>query len=92
MVNSALTIRVDNEQAMRSLADHLTSVHQVTRVGFVSGLDGSPDSVARARSFKTAAEEMGATLLDVDNLKSDWTSGGGEAAMRARMELSEPVP
>jgi LacI family transcriptional regulator len=90
--NSALTIRVDNEQAMRSLADHLVSVHQVKSVGFVSGLDDSPDSVARAHSFKTAAEEMGATLRDVDSLKADWTSGGGEAAMRARMMLDDRLP
>ena len=90
--SSALTIRVDNEQAMRSLAEHLVSVHQVSRVGFVSGLDESPDSVARARAFKAAAEEMGATLLDVDDLKSDWTSGGGEAAMRDRMTLNDPLP
>jgi LacI family transcriptional regulator len=90
--NSALTVRVDNEQAMRSLADHMVSVHQVKSVGFVSGLDDSPDSVARALSFKAAAEEMGATLRDVDNLKGDWTSGGGEAAMRARMLLDDRLP
>ena len=90
--NSAMTIRVDNEQAMHSLAEHLVSVHQVSRVGFVSGLDESPDSVVRAVSFKAAAEELGATLLDVDNLKADWTSGGGEEAMRARMLLRDPLP
>ncbi len=90
--SSALTIRVDNEQAMRSLAQHMVSVHQVKSVGFVSGLDDSPDSVARAQSFKAAAEELGATLHAVNNLKADWTSGGGEAAMRARMLLDDPLP
>jgi LacI family transcriptional regulator len=90
--NSALTIRVDNEQAMRSLAEHMVSVHRVKSVGFVSGLDDSPDSVARAQTFKAAAEALGATLRDVDNLKADWTSGGGEAAMRARMLLDDPLP
>lgn len=90
--SSAMTIRVDNEQAMRSLTEHLVNVHQISKVGFVSGLDESPDSVARAISFKVAAMELGAVLLDVDNLKSDWTSGGGEAAMRARMSLNDPLP
>ncbi len=90
--DAAMSIRVDNEQAMRSLVEHLVNVHQVTRVGFVSGLDDSPDSVARALTFKAAAEQLGATLLDVDNLKGDWTSGGGESAMRARMALEDPLP
>jgi LacI family transcriptional regulator len=35
---------------------------------------------------------MGATLRDVDSLKADWTSGGGEAAMRARMMLDDRLP
>jgi LacI family transcriptional regulator len=90
--STALTIRVDNEQAMRSLAEHMVNVHQVKSVGFVSGLDDSPDSVARAETFKAAAQKLGATLHDVDNLKGDWTSGGGESAMRARMLLDDRLP
>jgi LacI family transcriptional regulator len=89
---SIVTVRVDNDQAMQSLAEHLTSVHHVQTFGYVSGLDSSPDSVARAIFLKKAVEERGGTLLDVDNLKSDWTSAGGENAMRDRMLLSEPLP
>jgi LacI family transcriptional regulator len=90
--SAAITVRVDNEQAMRSLAKHFIDVHHVTRVGFVSGHEGSPDSVAREVSFKIAIEEAGATLADVDILKSDWTSAGGEGAMRARLTRDEPLP
>jgi LacI family transcriptional regulator len=90
--SAAITVRVDNEQAMRSLAKHFIDVHHVTRVGFVSGHEGSPDSVAREVSFKIAVEEAGATLADVDILKSDWTSAGGESAMRARLARDEPLP
>ncbi len=89
---SAITVRVDNEQAMRSLAEHFIDVHHVKRVGFVSGHEGSPDSVARADSFKATIAEGGATLADIDILKSDWTSAGGEAAMRARIALDDPLP
>lgn len=90
--NSAVTIRVDNEQAMRSLAEHLVSQHGVRTVGFVSGLEESPDSVARTVTFKEASEKLGARLRDVDLLEADWTSAGGEAAMRARLQLDEPLP
>ncbi len=89
---SAITVRVDNEQAMRSLARHFIDVHHVKTVGFVSGHEGSPDSVAREVSFKRAIEEAGVTLADVDILKSDWTSAGGEGAMRARIALDDPLP
>ena len=89
---SAITVRVDNEQAMRSLARHFIDVHHVQRVGFVSGHEGSPDSVAREASFKLAIEEAGVILADVDILKSDWTSAGGEGAMRARIAMDDPLP
>jgi LacI family transcriptional regulator len=90
--SAAITVRVDNEQAMRSLAEHFIDVHHVKRVGFVSGHEGSPDSRARATAFKEAIEEGGVTLADVDILKSDWTSAGGESAMRARLARDEPLP
>jgi LacI family transcriptional regulator len=90
--SAAITVRVDNEQAMRSLAHHFIEVHHVQRVGFVSGHEGSPDSVAREEAFRTAIEEEGVTLADIDVLKSDWTSAGGEGAMRARIALDEPLP
>jgi LacI family transcriptional regulator len=90
--SSAITVRVDNEQAMRSLAQHFVEVHHVTRAGFVTGHEGSPDSVAREASFKVACAEGGVTLADIDILKSDWTSAGGESAMRARIAMDEPLP
>lgn len=90
--DTAITVRVDNEQAMRSLAEHLVSVHSVRTVGFVSGMDASPDSVARHEAFRQASAELGATLREVDSLKADWTSAGGESAMRARLTLDEPLP
>jgi len=43
-------------------------------------------------SFKATIAEGGATLADIDILKSDWTSAGGEAAMRARLGKDEPLP
>jgi LacI family transcriptional regulator, galactose operon repressor len=88
----AITVRVDNEQAMTSLAEHLVQQHGVTRVGFVSGSLESPDAVARATGFRRTVEAMGATIADVDFLEADWTSAGGEAAMSARLDRDEPLP
>ncbi|MGH9019990.1 MAG: LacI family DNA-binding transcriptional regulator [Acidimicrobiales bacterium] len=89
---SAITVRVDNEQGMAALVEHLASTHGVTRAGFVSGLDASPDSVARERTFTSTAEGLGMAVRHVDVLKSDWTSSGGEAAMRARLAIDQPLP
>lgn len=87
-----VTVRADNEEAMTSLVEHLVGVHGVKRFGFVSGLDGSPDSVARQSAFINALERLGGTIADVDVLKADWTSGGGELAMRNRLARGEPLP
>ena len=86
------TVRVDNEHAMIVLAEHLVHVHGVTRVGFVTGLDASPDSVARLGSFQAACNDLGATIADVDVLRGDWTSKGGDQVMRARLARNEPLP
>ena len=91
-VSSAVTVRVDNEEAMWSLTDHLVVAHRLTRLGFVSGSGDSPDSVARTRAFRKAVHAMGASLNEVDVLESDWTSAGGETAMQRRLERSEPLP
>jgi LacI family transcriptional regulator len=89
---AAVTVRVDNEQAMTSLAEHLVHVHGVTRVGFVSGALESPDARARATGFRRAIESLGASIAEVDFLEADWTSAGGEAAMRERIERDEELP
>jgi len=89
---SAVTVRVDNEQAMRSLAEHLVNVHGVKNVGFVSGSNESPDSVARSNALRQAMHELGGTLDDTNLLQSDWTSAGGEVAMQNRIALGAPLP
>jgi LacI family transcriptional regulator len=89
---SAVTVRVDNHHAMRSLAERLVTVHGVKRAGFVTGSSESPDSVVRAEAFRAAMAELGGTIDEVDFLEADWTSAGGEAVMAARMQRSEPLP
>ncbi len=89
---SAMTVRVDNEFAMTSLAEHFVGIHGVKRAGFVSGFDESPDSLARELAFKESMSRLGAIVADHDVLKADWTSGGGAAAMRQRLLSNEALP
>lgn len=91
-VSSAVTVRVDNEEAMWSLTNHLVVEHGLTRLGFVSGSSDSPDSVARTHAFRKAVHALGAALDEADVLESDWTSAGGESAMQRRLERSEELP
>jgi LacI family transcriptional regulator len=90
--SSAVTVRVDNEQAMRSLAEHFVNVHGIKNVGFVTGSNDSPDSVARGNAFRSAMAELGGTLDAVNYLEADWTSSGGEAVMQRRLTLDAPLP
>ncbi len=89
---TAVTVRVDNEQAMRSLAEHFVLAHGIKRVGFVTGSSESPDSVARTRAFLSSMEDLGGTVDEVDVLTSDWTSAGGERAMQERLKIDRPLP
>ncbi len=89
---TAMSVRVDNEQAMIALAEHLVGVHGVTRAGFVSGFDESPDSLAREVAFRVAMTGRGAVVADADVLKADWTSAGGAVAMRQRLALASALP
>jgi LacI family transcriptional regulator len=91
-LDSAITVRVDNEQAMRSLVEHLSKVHGVNRFGFVTGANESPDSVSRAAAVRQFVAEFGGSLGDVDCLQADWTSSGGELAMLARMKDPAALP
>lgn len=89
---AAVTIRVDNEQAMVGLAEHLVVEHGITRLGFVCGADDSPDSKAREHAFHDSVVRLGGTLDDVNILRADWTTAGGEAAMAARLRRDEELP
>jgi len=91
-LTSVVTVRVDNTEAMRSLAEHLIVVHGLRRLGFVRGANESPDSVARASAFSQAVGELGGSLDEVDVLQGDWTSRGGETAMKERLKRPEPLP
>ena len=90
--SAAITVRVDNEQAMDSLAEHLVAVHRVTRVGFVTGDMQSPDAQARAQGFRRSMAARGVTLNDADVLEADWTSASSESVMRARLDLDQELP
>ena len=90
--NGAITVRTDNEGAIRALVDHLVDEHGVRSAGFVAGLDESPDSAARLRTFRDASDARGVAVRERNVLRGDWTSAGGERAMRARLSRGGSLP
>jgi LacI family transcriptional regulator len=89
---AAVTVRVDNEVAMAGVVEHLVGRHGRRRLAFVSGLDASPDSVTRARSFLAGAVAAGASVEPLADWAADWTSAGAVEVARARLQSGAPLP
>ncbi|MHB1986386.1 MAG: LacI family DNA-binding transcriptional regulator [Acidimicrobiales bacterium] len=89
---TAVTVRVDNESAMRAVAEHLVVDHGLRRTAFVAGLADSPDNAARADAFEQAVAGLGGTCEPTDTLAADWTSSGAVQAVQARLDSGLPHP
>lgn len=89
---TAVTVRADNQMGMRLLADHLVVEHGLRRLAFLAGSTGSPDSDARAQSFRAEAERLGATLEPPEWWEGDFTSAGAAAVVRRRLARGGPLP
>lgn len=89
---SAVTVRVDNQGAMRSLAKHLVVDHGRRRVAFLAGLADSPDSSLRESSFAEAVAEFGGTCEPARSFSADWTSGGAVLAVERRLSSRRRPP
>lgn len=87
---SAVTVRTDNEGATTDVVGHLIERHGYRRLAFMSGLSGSPDSVARASAFERAVASLGAEAEPLGEWAADWTSGGAVQVMRSRLEAGSP--
>jgi LacI family transcriptional regulator len=90
---SAASVRVDNVEGMRAVAQHLIGFHGRRRVAFMSGSAESPDSTMRAEAFAAAVSQLGGACEPVeDGWSSDWTSAGAVRVLQRRMSSSEPLP
>ncbi|MDA8027346.1 MAG: LacI family DNA-binding transcriptional regulator [Actinomycetota bacterium] len=89
---SATTIRVDNEEPMKQLARHLTSVHGYSDFAFMAGIRTSPDSTARESSFRDEVEALGGRV-ETDSLwESNYTTSGAIAVIEERLKLERSMP
>lgn len=90
---SAASVRVDNIEGMRAVAEHLIGVHGRRRVAFMAGKSESPDSTMRAEAFAQAVSELGGTCEPVAQAwSSDWTSAGAVRTLQQRMATGETLP
>jgi LacI family transcriptional regulator len=90
--DSAYTVRVDNEGGISSLVTHLVEVHGARRFGYMSGLNESPDNVARLRALRDSARRHGVSVDDADIISCDWTSGGAEVQTARWLDCRVDLP
>jgi LacI family transcriptional regulator len=86
------TVHSANDAAMRTIAEHLITVHGVKRAGFVSGRLRSSDARARRDAFLTSFRELGGTVDEGDILDGDWSVSSGARAMLDRLERGDALP
>ena len=89
---AAVTVRVDNVGGMKEMAEHLVLVHRRRRLAFLSGAAISPDSQARAASFRATAEALGATVEPDEWWLGDWSSAGAVETVRRRLHAGGTLP
>ncbi|MDA8196141.1 MAG: LacI family DNA-binding transcriptional regulator [Actinomycetota bacterium] len=89
---SATTIRVDNEEPMKKLANHLVSVHGYSSFAFMAGIRTSPDSAAREMNFREEIARLGGRVETDSIWESSYTTSGAIAAIEARLKMDRSMP
>jgi len=82
----------DNEAGMRELARHLIVDHGYRTLGFLAGHEGSPDSLARARTLAEEAAAEGATLVQGDQWRGSYQAAGGAQAIERLIAAGSALP
>jgi len=89
---SAVTVMVDNHDAMVQLATHLVGDHHLKRLAFLAGFADSPDSMTRRETFCQTAKELGASVEMGSEWYSDYTSVGAAQVVRERLASGVEMP
>lgn len=89
---SALTVMVDNQDAITHVATHLVEVHHHRQLAFLSGFADSPDSYKRREAFVAAATALGATIEPSPEWVADYTSLGAARVVEHRLASGERMP
>jgi LacI family transcriptional regulator len=86
------SVYADNATAMRDIATHLATEHQITEAAFVSGRLRSPDARDRRTSFFKEFSALGGRVAPYNDLSGDWSVASGIEAIRERLTLTKPLP
>lgn len=71
----------DNKVGITEMVEHFTKHHGFTKIGYMSGIEGHPDSVERLSAFKAAMKKNGLPEEGEGIFHGDfWYGRGGEAA------------
>jgi LacI family transcriptional regulator len=82
----------DNEAGMRELARHLIADHGYRTLGFLAGHEGSPDSLARARTLAEEVAAADATLVQGNQWRGSYNASGGAAAIERIIAGGSALP
>jgi LacI family transcriptional regulator len=77
---------------MRELARHLIVDHGYRTLGFLAGHEGSPDSLARARTLAEEVAAEGATLVQGDQWRGSYQAAGGAQAIERLIAAGSALP
>jgi len=88
--SAGFAIRMDDGAAGAAAAEHLIGLGH-RRIGFITGSDEYRLSGARTDGYRRAMAEAGLPVADEFVQPGDFSFEAGEAAMRAWLDLPEPV-
>jgi LacI family transcriptional regulator len=89
---TTVNVHGDNRSGMRDLARHLIFDHGYTTLAFLSGHEGSPDSIAREQALADEATAAGATLLRGHGWRGGYQAEGGAWAIEQLIANGTALP
>jgi LacI family transcriptional regulator len=89
---TTVNVHGDNEAGMRELTRHLIVDHGYRTLGFLAGHEGSPDSLARARTLAEEVAAEGATLVQGHQWRGSYQAAGGAQAIERLIAAGSALP
>ncbi len=83
---------VDNREAMRDIVTHLTDVHKVCDICYLSGPEQNPESIERLKGVMDAVREHGLTLGADKIHYGDFWIDSGKKLVEQLTESCEKLP
>jgi len=91
-INGFYNIGIDNESAMREIAEHFISHHGFRKFKYISGPRNNPESKLRLKAFKSVLESYAIYLDDDDIYHGDFGSQSGIEAIKYFLKTSSKLP